>query len=275
MSIAIQWGYYSTSNNDTEPLTQGFVYMDIVTAYAQTNSGKTSSHPISSGGKISDHFTKENKVISFSAIISGVDISTGLSGIVDENSNTPSNISLETVNAVSIKSSDKSLVDFLPDSIGQFFSPQKPVVTLQEASVHTYKGVKDLLESLFIDGNIQLVTLYEYEDNKLFNAPIQNLVLTNLTFKEDAESGDGLFIDFTLEQVTFVKTKKSAIPQDVKDKYKKQVALEQRITGGTTSVTKNTPSDLEKEQMDNVGEDQQDRKETADPENFIYDKRVK
>jgi len=275
MSIAIQWGYYSTSSDNTEPLTQGFVYMDVVTAYSQSNSGKTSSHPISSGGKITDHFTKENKVINFSAIISGVDISTGLSGIVDENTNTPSNISLQTINPVSIKSSDKSLVEFLPDSIGQFFSPQKPVVTLQEASKNTYKGVKDLLESLFIDGNVQLVTLYEYENNKLFNTPIKDLVLTNLTFKEDADSGDGLFMDFTLEQVTFVKTKKSSIPKDVVDKYKKQVALEQRITGGTTSTVKKTPSDLEKEQMDNVEKEQQDRKEDADPENFIYNKRVR
>ncbi len=59
MSIAIEWGY----DKNIPSTTKGFIYFDAVTAYNRSNSGAVSSHPISSGSLISDHFTKNNKSI--------------------------------------------------------------------------------------------------------------------------------------------------------------------------------------------------------------------
>lgn len=213
MSLAIQWGYYDSDTNP--PVTEGFLYFSAVSSYKQSYTGSVSKHPIDGGGNITDHFTKENPIITISAVLSGVDISTKYKAIVDNNGNTPTNLK-NAPDSVKVNSTDKSLVSLLPASIGQFFTPQKPKVVLAAQSVDTLDEIKNNLTELFNNNKIELVKLFEYQGNNLRNKPIENLVITSLVFSEDVNSGQGLYFDITLEQITFASYKKTPIPNNIK-----------------------------------------------------------
>lgn len=212
MSLAIQWGYYDDPDNP--PLTQGFIYFDAVTAYKRSFTGSVSKHPIDGGGLISDHFTRDNPVITLSAVISAVDISIKGTRISDLDGNTPINLRQFT-DPVQIDTDN--LVRFLPNVVGQFFTPKKPDVILASQPVDTLEQIQELLQSLFLENQVELVSLYEYENNNLRRAPKTNLVMTSLTFNEDPESGEGLFCDITIEQVSFVNTRATQVDQEVRE----------------------------------------------------------
>lgn len=231
MSLALRWGLDENGQNS---LKAGFIYFDVVTAYTQTLTGNVTKHPIATGGSITDHFIRENPRFTLSAVITGVNIDTQTYLIEDLQGNTPYNV-YEPIDPVSVNSTDQSVLQkIIPDSIGQFLSDTTPEVVVaegRESDIETLKAAFYDLMSGFIynentggfDPNIQLVELFEYQ-NILLKRIANNLVITNITFKEDANSGEGLFVDLTLEQVTFAFLKKTVVPKDVVDALKKKTA---------------------------------------------------
>lgn len=227
MSLALRWG------NDNEE-GGGFIYMDSVTAYTQNYSGKVTSHPVDGGANISDHFVKENTKITLSAVITGVDISTGTYLIQDLVGNAPFN-SEQAPNAVSVNSTDQSVLKkFIPDSIGQFLSDSTPEVVVDSRRTDLLEQIRQALIDLTsgvlfnektgqFDPNIQIVRLFEY-DKTLLRKVINNLVMTNLIFKEDPNTGYGLYCEMTFEQITFAFLKKTTIPKDIVNSLKKKAS---------------------------------------------------
>jgi hypothetical protein len=219
MSIALQWGYYSKVPSKSK----GFLYFDAVTSFKETYQGQVTKHPIDSGSKITDHFTRENAVFTLSAVLSGVDISINGVDIRDAEINGEYPQNRKDKRAVKTQSvsvgnpAKNSLTKYLPDVIGQFFKPTKPDIVLPAQEVDTLQQMKALLKSLFDDDGVTVVSLYEYYGNNLKTPAISNLVMTGLSFSETPDSGDGIFCDITLEQVKFVSIKKSPIPKTVKD----------------------------------------------------------
>lgn len=221
MSLAIQWGLAKGSPS------QGFIYFDVVTEYSTEYSGSTTNHPISSGSKITDHFVRDNTRLSFSAVISGVDISSGIHTISDKSDGTgnkPTNTRSRELASTSINQTS-AWSDFLPDSIGQFFSPNTPAIVMSaDQRGQTWRVALNKILELFQDGKMQFITLYEYQSNKIDNI-VENLVLTSLRFYEDPDTGDALFCSATLEQVTITSTRSVALPREVAEKYKLQAGL--------------------------------------------------
>jgi hypothetical protein len=219
MSLAIKWGYDSYDSP-----TQGFIYFDAVTSFSESNSGSVSSHPIDGGGTISDHFTRDNAKFTFSGVISGVDISYHARLVEDDIGNEPPD-STDTPSAVVINSKKNPLLKFIPDAVGQFFTPSKPSINTLVQAPETLEKIREDLRNGFSDPSP--VQLFIYDLGNLRTKPIDNLIMTSITFKEDPESGDALYCDVNLEQVTFVYTYKTQIPlniqkalvaQDIKDK---------------------------------------------------------
>ena len=68
---------------------------------------------------------------------------------------------------------------------------------------------------------MKTVTIYEY-DGIILRKPVYNVVITSMVFREDANTGYGLYVTFALEQVTFAFLKKTTIPKDVADAIKKK-----------------------------------------------------
>lgn len=227
MSLAIKWGVDDTQNS-------GFVFFDAVTAYTRNSKGQVTKHPISKGSNITDHFIKDNQTITLSAVISGSDISTNTFLVQDLDGNATFN-SFSPVSIVSVNSTDQSVLQkFIPDSIGQFLSSSAPDITMDTVRDDLLEQVRTMLEELNsgvvynektsqFDPNIQIVQLYEY-DGTLLRKVINNLVVTNLVFKEDPNSGYALYFDMALEQVTFAFLKKADIPKDITNSLKKKAA---------------------------------------------------
>lgn len=204
MSIAIKWGF--TTGYE---FSQGFIYFDAVTSFEESLTGAVSSHPIDGGGTITDHFTRENPRFSMSAVISGVDISYHGRVVEDDVGNQALNSS-SSPDAVKINSKSNSLLKFIPDTVGQFFTPSKPMIVMAVQPPETIQQVKETLEGYFL--NPSSIQLFEYDLGYLKLKPKDNLIMTSISFKEDAESGDGLYCDISFEQVTFTDTQTTQVP---------------------------------------------------------------
>lgn len=220
MSLMISWGD-GTGDIDTS----GRIYLDAVVAYTQNHSGKVTSHPIADGGLVSDHFIRDNKKFNITAVITAVDVSTTNFLIEDPEGNIPFNGGIAP-SEVSVNSTDQSILQrLIPSSIGQFFSDTKPTVVVDSARPDQLEQIRSILINLMsgvlfnektsqFDPNIQIVTLYEF-DGIMLRKPVYNLVMTNMVFREDQNTGYGLYCNFTFEQVTFALLKKTTIPKDV------------------------------------------------------------
>ena len=219
MTMAIRWGQADTPNQG------GFIYFDAISVLTETHSGQITRHPVDSGASITDHYIKENPKWTISAVISGVDISTGKYLIQDIDGNFAFNAT-QAPNPVSVQSTDNSILNrFIPDVIGQFLPDRSPDVTMDTARADLLEQIKQGLINLTsgvifneetgqFDSNIELVQLYEF-DGSLLKKIINNLVVTNITFNENTESGFALFCDISFEQVTFAYLKKVEIPRRV------------------------------------------------------------
>lgn len=220
MSLMISWGD-GTGDIDTS----GRLYLDAVTAYTQNHNGKVTSHPIADGGLISDHFVRENSKFNITAVITAVDISTSNYLIQDPEGLSPFNVGLAP-SKVSVNSTDQNVLQrLIPSSIGQFFSDTKPTVIVDPAKPDQLEQIRSMLVNLMsgvvfnektsqFDPNIQILTLYEF-DGIILRKPVYNLVMTNMLFREDQNTGYALYCNFTFEQVKFALLKKTTIPKDV------------------------------------------------------------
>ena len=77
--------------------------------------------------------------------------------------------------------------------------------------------VRDTIASLFTEDKTNLVTLYEYDGGNLRKKPIENLVMTSFKVREDTDTGEALYCDITLEQITFSTSQKASVPAFVSE----------------------------------------------------------
>lgn len=220
MSLMISWGD-GTGDIDTS----GRIYLDAVTAYTQSRTGKVSSHPIDGAGLVSDHFVRDNSKFNITAVITAVDISTITYLIEDPEGNTAFNAYVAP-SPVSVQSTDMGVLSrLIPSSIGQFLPDVKPVVVVDPKREDQLDQIELILRNLMsgeifnnktkqFDPNIQLITIYEF-DGYIIRKPQYNLVMTSMIIREDQNTGYGLYCNFTFEQVTFPQLRKTTIPPDV------------------------------------------------------------
>lgn len=205
MSLGIKFG-----DIDSGLSTYGFIYMDAVTQYSRDFKGQVTSHPIGSGGNISDHFIRDNPLYSFTGVISGADISIGREFILDESGFSPDNV-YPDIPEVKIKGNENDLLSLLPDSVSQYFVDAEASVSVSNTRRRdTLIRVRNSLESLFEKDGLSLITLYEYKNNKL-DRFIDNLVMTSLSFREDPDSGLALYMSINLEKISFTELKTTTL----------------------------------------------------------------
>ena len=82
--------------------------------------------------------------------------------------------------------------------------------------------------------------MYEYRGT-LINRVLNNLVITNIRFNEDVNTGYALYCDITFEQVTFAFLKKTDIPKDVQRPVQKKASTKKSV-GKCDSTVKDTAS---------------------------------
>lgn len=224
MTIALKIG-----NEDSQ--VQGFIYLDAVTAYSRSLSGKVTSHPVDSGVSVSDHFIANNKEFTLKGVISDVDI-TGVSDDVVLDGQVPMNAT-KRPNTPTI-SGQQDALQFLPSSVKQFFERSGASVGVDAAGTSNLPLVTALFEELMTGiyyneadrrwrNKMETVMLYEMS-GKNFTSVKTNLVITGVDFEEDADSGDSLNISIKLEQIRMVTIQQTDMPKNAKSTIKKKVS---------------------------------------------------
>lgn len=205
MTIALKIG-------DKDSQVQGFIYLDAVTQYEKDSSGKVTNFPVDSGASISDHFIANNQRFSIQGVISDVDI-TGMSNLVSVDDEKPLNARAAPT-TTRITGADSGL-KFLPSAVKEWLERGSPSVAVDAFSQANIPAVELLFEELMrgvyynsVDNKWRnkatTVVIYEMEGKNFVNAKT-DLVVTNVSFREDAESGDALYLSISLEKVKFVK----------------------------------------------------------------------
>lgn len=251
MSFALSWEPSETSAG-------GFLYFDAVLSWNRSYTGQVTKHPVDGGSNITDHFIKNNPVFTLSAVLSGTDLSLTSALLTNEVGDTPINVRTAP-SAVGVGSTDQSLMmKFIPNVLGQFIPDTLPEVQMDGFRSDSIEEVQDILVSLQSGEGLNQVTgEYEtrintvnlYETNgllslvkKLPKADSNSfLVITNVAFREDVDTGYALYADITFEQVTFATLKKTVLPKEVRTTLKKKAATKKSV-GRCDSTIKDSNS---------------------------------
>ena len=244
MTIALKIG-------DRDSQVQGFIYLDAVTTYTKDMDGKVTSFPVDSGANISDHFISQNQKFTIEGVISDVDL-TGLSDKVTVDGEKPINAKPQPT-ATRI-SGQQSALQYLPSAVKQFFERAGATVASDAFSQASIPAVELLFEELMRGtyynsadnrwrNKMTTTTLYEMDGVNFINAKT-DLVITNVSITEDADSGDALYLSISLEKVRFATLEMTDV-KNVKTNTQKKVAGTSNkgnptITSGTSNT--NQPS---------------------------------
>lgn len=248
MTIALKIG-----GEDTQ--VKAFIYLDAVTMYTKNMSGKVTSHPVDSGVDISDHFISNNQKFQLDGVITAADI-TGISDLVRIGSEKPMNARARPSQPV-ITGPDETL-KYLPQGAKQFFQQGTPSVQSTssnlEVSLPEIEEVLNILMTANYYNEVdkrwrnKMVTtvLYEMDGNNFTNART-DLVITDVSLKEDPDSGDALFISLSLEKVRFVTLNQTQIPSKAKPSVRKKASDKeskgkQEAEKGVTDTDSNSTS---------------------------------
>lgn len=249
MSFAIGW-------EADEIQSGGFLYFDAITSWNRSFTGNTTKHPVDSGGNVTDHYINNNPVFTMSAVISGTDLSISTSSLQNELGDIPYNARTAPSEVV-VGSEDQSLLmRFIPNVINQFLPDTIPDIVMDDFRGDTSEDIQDILTNLQSgEGYNQLTGQFEtlirpvvlYETNGFLSLvrklPADNnsyLVITSINFREDAESGQALYADITLERVRFANLKKVQLPPDLVQTPVKKKAASKKSLGKCDSTQKDT-----------------------------------
>lgn len=245
MTIALKIG-----NQDSQ--VQGFIYLDAVTAYTKSLSGKVTSFPMDSGANVADHFIASNQKFTIEGVVSDVDV-TGGSDMVVIGDQKPLNAKPKPPTPY-IQGHEAAL-QFLPSSIKQFFERAEPFVGAEGATQISTPSVEMLFEELMRGtyyneaqnrwrNKMTPTVLYEMVGNQFVNAKT-DLIITNVDIKEDPDSGDALYLSLTMERVRFVTINQTDMPKLAKTSVKKKVASTEKKGSPTCPAgSENTAAEI-------------------------------
>jgi|GEM_PF-6034464 len=186
------------------------IYFDAITNLTETYSGSVTKHPLSNGSLITDHTIIENPRFTVSGVLSDADFNLSRPTFTDASISTNKQYINDTQVVYPVQITEKSTVNkLLPEVIAQFTKDKIPdaYVTPQDKA-KSAKAVKQNLIDMWRER--EKFTFFEYSDSPLPNI-YSNCVFTNIGFKEDATTGDGIFPELVFEQVTFAGTKNLSV----------------------------------------------------------------
>ena len=247
MSLALKFGDLA------DPTTlSGVIYFDAVTSYTRDFSGRVTSHPIEAGASITDHFISNNPVVSFSCVISSVDI-TSLGERLQIDGVPPMNVSRQPM-PVSIGNLGGLLKQMTPGVISQFFPRVLPTIQMDQAQREDFGPtvshfLEEVLTSLQFnperkrwENRMVIATLYEIE-NGVPVRPMEDLVLTKFSRREDETTGDAFVADITLEKVNFVTLEEAEAPKVEKGTPTARKTGKTKDKGNVNSTPTPAPAD--------------------------------
>ena len=153
------------------------IHLSVITSYGLNYNNTVTSHPVENGSKISDHVQAENLSVSIRGVVVDTDIFSG-TNVVSE----PAILSQN--DAFTVVASTGSNVKLGGDVVKK---------ALLDA-----RNNKELCT--IIDGEVGITGRATGKVKNVYN----NCVITSLSFSEGADSGDGVEVSLTLEQIKLV-----------------------------------------------------------------------
>lgn len=215
------------------------IWFDAITDYTTTYSATVTKHPVATGGYVSDHTTTDNVIINISGIFSDADFNLSRQLIevrsadgtaISKNKQYTNN----TQTAYPVTITDRGAINkILPEVIAQFTKDTIPdaFVTPQEKA-KTAAAVKLNLVAMW--KTREEFQVLDIVDNTVVEQ-FSPCVFTNITFKEDPATGEGVFPVMTIEQVVFTDLQEISVKIKTSNKGRK--------TGTATTKPVEVPPD--------------------------------
>lgn len=201
------------------------IWFDAITQYDTTYSASVTKHPVATGGFVSDHTTTDNVVLNISGIFSDADFNITRQ-LIEVKAADGSPISkkkqytnnTQTVYPVQI-SETSGINKILPEVIAQFTKTSIPevFVTPQEKAKTALAVKLNLIDMWRNREEFQVLDIID-------NAVIEEFspcVFTNITFREDETTGEGVFPTMTIEQVVFTDLQEVSVKVKTANKGRK------------------------------------------------------
>ncbi|MGJ7513629.1 phage baseplate protein [Pseudomonas baetica] len=179
------------------------LWFDAITEITEEYTATVSKHPLSRGSYVSDHTTVDNKKFSIRAVLSDADFNLNRPDDEGWRSVTEKQFTndTQTTKPVVVTTGGAKWRSFLPEVVSQFTANAIPTVTVTpQTKVKTAHAVR--LDLIYLLESRESFTLVEYNTN-LVSRTWDSVVMTNLFFTEDADTGEGLFPNMQMEQVVY------------------------------------------------------------------------
>lgn len=237
------------------------MWFDAITQYDLTYTSSVTKHPIATGGYVSDHTTNDNLIININGVLTDADFNinrpqnlgklatfdlgqvgvddNGLYKPVDKQYTTNSG----TIIPVTIES--KSTINsLLPEVVAQWTKDTIPeAYVTPQSRAKTARAVKRELISM--RNNREEFQVLELLDDFVIET-YGPCIFTNLTFREDESTGDGIFPNMTIEEVKYTDLKEVAVKIRTANKGRKS---------GTKTIKKETEVPPDNAPQTNVKKD--------------------
>lgn len=215
------------------------LWFDAITQYDVTYQSTATKHPVATGGFVSDHITKDNVVLQIAGILSDADFNlsrpdnigslptfqfdTGAHVNTDENGlykPTEKQYTNNSSVAIPVKITEKSSINrILPEVVAQFTKDSIPTVFVTpQNKPKTAKAVQRELISMW--NNREEFQVLDLLDDFVIDK-FGPCVFTNLSFKEDESTGEGVFPTMTIEQLVFTDLQEISVKVKTSNKGRK------------------------------------------------------
>ena len=189
----------------------GLIWFDAVLQLNRSLSGSVSQHPLEDGTVITDHTTIDNERFTISGVLSDADFNNSRPTLDTRNleitnkqwiNDTPVNGGVFSTQFSNVFINDPSAFGAtLPEFVNQFISEQRPTVIVTGITkVKPATVVANELVEMF--NNREVFDVLDFREGVLV-AIYNNCVMTGLSFNEDAESGDAVFPEISIERVKY------------------------------------------------------------------------
>jgi hypothetical protein len=227
------------------------IWFDAITQYDTTYSASVTKHPVSSGGYVSDHTTIDNVILNISGIFSDADFNIsrqlievkGADGkAISKNKQYTNNT--QTVYPVAITETS-SINRILPEVVAQFTKDSIPTtfVTPQEKAKTALAVKLNLIDMWRTREEFQVLDIIDNSVVEEFSP----CVFTNITFREDESTGEGVFPQMTIEQVTFTDLQEISVKVKTSNKGRKTGSITKKTGAQAQTAPDHTPKTYTKE----------------------------
>lgn len=223
------------------------IWFDAITQYDTTYSATVTKHPVASGGFVSDHATTDNVVLNISGIFSDADFNLSRQLIevkaadgtpISKNKQYTNNT--KTVQPVIIFDTGSGINKILPEVVAQFTKDQiPPVLVTPQEKAKTALAVKlNLIDMWRTREEFQVLDIIDNSVVEQFSP----CIFTNITFKEDETTGEGVFPTMTIEQVVFTDLQEISVKVKTSNKGRKTGTITKKEGAAAETPPDNAPT---------------------------------